>query len=46
MHWASSDVLAVVAESIFIQSVHIYAHNVQGAGGVGAGGGGGPVGVF
>ena len=27
---------AVVAESIFIQSVHMYAHNVQGGGGVGA----------
>ena len=31
---------AVVAESIFIQSVHMYARNVQGGGGVGAGGGG------
>ena len=27
---------AVVAESIFIQSVHMYARNVQGGGGVGA----------
>ena len=31
-------VLAVVAESIFIQSVHMYARNIQGGGGVGAGG--------
>ena len=31
-------VSAVVAESIFIQSVHMYARNVQGGGRVGAGG--------